>query len=76
MVKMTEGAEWLDPASLTDLSGAALYNLKDDIGEANDLAAVHPEKVRELTEAWQQWSKEMARPAWPPPRRSDGRGPR
>ncbi|WP_295938193.1 sulfatase [uncultured Alistipes sp.] len=26
-----------------------LYNLKDDIGEHNDLAAVYPEKLREMT---------------------------
>ena len=73
LVKMTGGAEWLDPATLADLSGAALFNLKSDIRETNDLAATRAEKVRELAEAWQQWNAEMARPAWPPPRRPGAR---
>jgi len=41
-----------------------LYHLKDDIGEANDLAAKHPEKVSELNGLWKSWSNEMAEPLW------------
>lgn len=41
-----------------------LYHLKDDLGEANDLAAKHPEKVKELKSLWQSWSSEMAEPLW------------
>ena len=32
-------------------SPVKLYNLKDDVGEARDLAATHPEKVKELIAA-------------------------
>lgn len=36
-----------------------LYNLKDDIGEANDLASSEPEKLRELRQAFYAWMDEM-----------------
>lgn len=42
-----------------------LYNLKDDIGEAKDLAAEQPEKVAELQKLWDAWSKEQAEPNAP-----------
>jgi len=32
-----------------------LFNLRDDIGESNDLAATSPEKARELLEELQAW---------------------
>jgi arylsulfatase A-like enzyme len=60
-----------DPGVLSDLSGAELYNLAEDIGEVKDLAAVRPEKVRELSEVWQRWNRQLAKPLWPPP---PGRG--
>jgi arylsulfatase A-like enzyme len=41
-----------------------LYNLSDDIGEARDVAAEHPEKVQELQSAWQAWNAELAEPLW------------
>lgn len=69
LVKMSDEAFLADPAVLADLTGVELYNLKEDIGETKNLAAVHPEKVKELTEAWQRWNKELARPLWPPPPR-------
>jgi arylsulfatase A-like enzyme len=43
-----------------------LYNLAADIGESNDLAAQHPEKVKELKAAWDAWNKELAAPGWLP----------
>jgi len=43
-----------------------LYNLANDISESNDLAAKHPEKVRELTAAYEAWNKELAPPSWLP----------
>ncbi|MDQ2938850.1 MAG: sulfatase-like hydrolase/transferase [Acidobacteriota bacterium] len=61
----------LDPAVPYDLSGAELYNLADDIGEKMNLAALHPEKVKELAAAWQRWNKGLAKPLWAP----GGRGP-
>jgi hypothetical protein len=36
-----------------------LYNLKDDLGEQNDLAATKPEKVGELRQMLHAWRKRM-----------------
>ena len=33
-----------------------LYDLAADRSETNDVAAQHPDKVRELSEQWQQWA--------------------
>lgn len=66
LVKADEGAAGsTDPATLKDLSGAALYDLAHDVGETTDLAASHPDEVRTLTEAWQRWNATLAAPAWP-----------
>ena len=56
-----------DPAALSDLSGAELYNLADDIGESKNLAAARPEKVKELGDRWQQWNTQLVKPRWGPP---------
>ena len=41
-----------------------LYHLADDIGEEHDLAAVQPQKVAELMQAWQKLNAEMIDPLW------------
>jgi arylsulfatase A-like enzyme len=41
-----------------------LYNLKDDIGEATDLAAKMPDKVKELQSAWDEWNAKNVPPLW------------
>jgi arylsulfatase A-like enzyme len=47
-----------------------LFNLKDDLGEAKDLTAAHPDKVKELQADWTKWSSEQMKPRWvPQPRR-------
>ncbi|HVK12670.1 MAG TPA: sulfatase [Gemmataceae bacterium] len=48
----------------TGTSAAKLYNLKDDIGEATDLAAKHPDKVKELQAAWDMWNAANVPPLW------------
>jgi arylsulfatase A-like enzyme len=48
----------------TGISAAKLYDLKTDIGEATDLAAKHPDKVKELQAAWDTWNKENVPPLW------------
>jgi hypothetical protein len=48
-----------------------LYNLREDIGETNDLAAKMPEKVAELRAAYDAWNAGNIDPLW---RRSEGRG--
>jgi arylsulfatase A-like enzyme len=46
------------------VTAARLYNLAQDIGEANDLAAQNPDKAKELETLWRQWSAQQARPLW------------
>jgi len=43
---------------------AKLYNLADDIGEKNDLAAKNSEKVKELQAAWDKWNKDNVPALW------------
>lgn len=52
--------------------GAQLYNLKQDIGEQNDLAAKEPEKVKELAADWNQWNRLNVQPKWVPGNRRAG----
>jgi arylsulfatase A-like enzyme len=67
LVKTAEGPmRNVDPAVLGDLSTAELYNLRDDIGERTNLTATHPDKAKELAEAWWRWNRELARPMWFP----------
>ena len=56
----------VDPSKLRDLSGAGLYNLSEDIGETRDLAAERPDKVKELSDLWQQWNSQLSKPLWGP----------
>ncbi len=41
-----------------------LYNLADDIGEKNNLAAGNPEKLKELQVAYDQWNAQLVPPRW------------
>jgi len=69
LVKTSEGQlHVVDSAAVFDLSAAELYNLADDIGETRNLAAAHPEKVKELAAAWRRWNAQLARPLWGPER--------
>ncbi|MEM0897484.1 MAG: sulfatase-like hydrolase/transferase [Verrucomicrobiota bacterium] len=43
-----------------------LYNLANDVGESNNLAAEKPEKVKELLAAWEKLDREMIEPVWRP----------
>ena len=61
-----------DPAVLKDLTGAELYNLATDIGESKNVAAAHPEKVKELGARWQSWNQQLVKPRWGAP--AGGRG--
>ena len=66
LVKTREGRLVdVDPSTLRDLSDAGLYNLSDDIGETRNRAAERPDKVRELSDLWQQWNRQLAKPSWP-----------
>ena len=48
----------------TGTSPAKLYHLKDDVGEATDLAAKQPDKAKELWATWQDWDKANVAPLW------------
>jgi arylsulfatase A-like enzyme len=76
LLKSAEGPLLNADTGNPDLSGAQLFNLVEDIGEKNDLAAAHPEKVRELADDWLRWSKEMAKPLWVPGAGGRGAAPR
>ncbi|MCF8226253.1 MAG: sulfatase [Bacteroidales bacterium] len=43
-----------------------LFNLKDDIGEQNDLAELKPEKARELSSMLHKWLKDVNAQMMPP----------
>ncbi|MCX7817854.1 MAG: sulfatase-like hydrolase/transferase [Kiritimatiellae bacterium] len=49
-----------------------LFNLKEDPGEAKDLAAAKPELVSELQALWDRWNAQMRPPRWEDPRWNDG----
>ena len=67
LVKTTEGRlKEANPSTFNDLTNAELYNLAEDIGETKNLAAAHPEKVRELAADWQRWNKDLPKPLWSP----------
>ncbi|KAA3635400.1 MAG: sulfatase, partial [Bacteroidetes bacterium] len=43
---------------------AELYNIAEDIGEHNNLAAVYPEKVKKMYKMIFQWESTLSRPRW------------
>ncbi|MGH7944423.1 MAG: sulfatase family protein [Opitutaceae bacterium] len=59
--------DWKLVVSSVDGPGARLFNLADDLGEARDLAAKHPGKVKELAAAWRVWNAEQKDPLWTRP---------
>jgi arylsulfatase A-like enzyme len=62
------GAEGGESGGKATTDGAQLYNLTKDISEQNNLADKEPEKVKELSAAWNKWNAELAEPAWRPTR--------
>ncbi|MGJ8654366.1 MAG: sulfatase-like hydrolase/transferase [Opitutaceae bacterium] len=41
-----------------------LYNLKDDLGETQNLAEAYPEKVQSMQARWMNWDKDKKPPLW------------
>jgi len=60
----SKGIERSDPLGKASTAGAELYNLKQDIGEKENLAEKNPEKLKELTAAWEKLNSEMIDPLW------------
>ncbi len=63
-----------DALSKPGTEGVALYNLKDDIGEKNNLAASKPEKLKELSDAWNTWNSTLMAPQWGSVNKKAGKG--
>ncbi|MBA3315102.1 MAG: sulfatase-like hydrolase/transferase [Planctomycetota bacterium] len=59
--------DWKLVASRPDNLEPKLFNLVEDIGEAHDMSAAEPEKVKELTAAYESWNAELADPLWRAP---------
>lgn len=47
-------------------SGWHLYNLAEDLSEANDLSGTNSQKMTELTSVWKALNGQMVEPAWHP----------
>ena len=45
-------------------AGPELYHLKDDVSEARNLAAEHPDKVKALAAKLKAWEAELVEPRW------------
>jgi arylsulfatase A-like enzyme len=57
-----------DPQAEARVTQPRLYNLARDLGEKEDLATAHPEKVAELQSLWNSWAAELKEPLWRPAR--------
>jgi len=40
---------------------------RDVVGEKENLAEKEPQKLKELSAAWNKWNSQMVDPAWGPP---------
>lgn len=49
-----------------------LFDLSKDIGETQDLASAHPERVREMTAALKRWQQDVTTDATPQPTSAEG----
>lgn len=50
---------------LLSIGGSSqLFNLAEDVSEKTDRAGEHPDKVQELTDAWQEWNSQLQEPRW------------
>jgi arylsulfatase A-like enzyme len=59
-VAMREGPWKLITKSRGLKGGPALFNLVDDLGEKNNLARQHPERVKKMLENLEAWKKDVA----------------
>lgn len=53
-------------AAKVEVTPFRLYNLARDPGEARDLSAEDPEKVKELLAAFESWDAQLVAPLWGP----------
>ena len=56
----------LSTAEYADVSTEPLlFNVREDVGERNDLASKEPALVRELQASWEAWNAQLMQPRWP-----------
>jgi arylsulfatase A-like enzyme len=60
------GTEPGENAGKATTERAQLYNLKNDIGEKDNLADKNPEKLKELAATWEKWNATLIDPKWGP----------
>ncbi|HJZ93701.1 MAG TPA: sulfatase-like hydrolase/transferase, partial [Gemmataceae bacterium] len=63
--------DWKLVVSRPDGPTPRLFNLKDDVGEAKNLADAEPAKVKELKADWDKWNAEQKDPLWIPAKKKD-----
>ncbi|MCA9199830.1 MAG: sulfatase-like hydrolase/transferase [Planctomycetales bacterium] len=61
-------AEWKLMVTGNGPDSFSLYNLKNDLGETNDVSAQHPERTRQMRDALVEWKKDVAKNATGQPR--------
>jgi arylsulfatase A-like enzyme len=76
LVRYDTNADTLTGAGGQPVSAPQLYNLAADVGEAKDLAATMPEKVKELQAKWDSWNKGNQQPLWGGGGEGGGKGKR
>jgi arylsulfatase A-like enzyme len=64
LVRYDTNADTLTGARNQPVSPVKLYHLANDIGEAKDLAAALPDKVKELQAKWDAWNTANVAPLW------------
>ena len=64
LVRYDTNADTLSGQPRQPVSPVKLYNLAADIGEAKDLAAAEPGKVKELQAKWDAWNATLVKPLW------------
>jgi arylsulfatase A-like enzyme len=64
LVRYDTNADTLTGEGGQPVSPAKLYRLSEDLGEAKDLAAMLPGKVKELQAKWDAWNHGNVAPLW------------
>lgn len=44
--------------------GSVMYNLKDNLGETNDLSKIEKERFSQVTKEYDQWTQSLMKPLW------------
>jgi arylsulfatase A-like enzyme len=63
-----QGVEGIERNNVASTAGAELYNLKNDIGEKQNLAEKEPARFKQMAAAWDEWNSQLIEPSWTPNR--------